>query len=228
MAIKKTTKGFEVDGIIFDSKEVAERYLKSLKTQEKADTGWLDEKIDYTFDPKSGQPSFRVFMEKIAQSKGLNLSQLAERIGKTRQTLYNWMDGKVIPDPASIDRICGAFGVSKDEVTIATLDNFTNAYPELVSKIREQSQDTGKMKLAVVLRTLSQELGPLDILDAGGDLALAMHWKQHSISLVFKADNVILVSLEPYKVDTGPSFEASSMDELKKVLANLKSSYFIK
>ncbi len=228
MGIKKTAKGYEVDGITFDSKAVAERYVKDQSTKAKADTAWLDEKIDYVSDPQKRQPSLRVFMEKLAQSNSLNMSQMAERIGITRQTLYNWMDGKVIPDPASIDKICRAFAVGKDEVTMATIDNFASAYPELVAKIKVQAQGDGHMKMAVVLRVLSQELGPLDISDVGGDLALAMHWKEHSISLVFKADSVIHVSMEPVKVKGGPSFEARSLDELKEVLSNLKSSYFIK
>lgn len=139
--IKKTGKGFEVDGISFDTIDVAEKYLESLQTKEKGDTAWLDEKIDYAFDPAMNNPSFKIFVEKIAQAHSHNLKQIAGKIGVTRQTLYNWMDGKVIPDPASIDKICKAFNVSKKDVTMATIDNFANAYPELIGAMILSMQD---------------------------------------------------------------------------------------
>jgi transcriptional regulator with XRE-family HTH domain len=141
MEIKKTAKGFEVDGISFDTIDVAERYCESLQTKEKGDTAWLDEKIDYAFDPAMNNPSFKNFVENIAQANSHNLKQIASKIGVTRQTLYNWMDGKVIPDPASIDKICKAFNVSKKDVTLATIDNFANAYPELIGAMILSMQD---------------------------------------------------------------------------------------
>jgi transcriptional regulator with XRE-family HTH domain len=231
MEIKKTGKGYEVDGITFDRRDLAERYVASKGTLEKADTAWLDEKIERVFDPGKSNPSFRIFIEGLAGQHDLTLGQVAEKVGVTRQTLYNWMDARVIPDPASIEKICRGFAVSRDEVTMATIDNFAAVYPELVSKIMAQAEDAaaGRMKLAPVLKLLAQELGPLDIAaDVGGDKALAMQWKGHSISLVYRADSVLHVSVEPFKVKAGPSFEAKNMDELKAMLSNLKSSYFVK
>lgn len=134
MEIKRKPNGFEVNGVVFDTEDLAERYLESLKSGDQVvgDLNWLDESIDYTFDSDDdSNPSFKVFMEEIIQKHGLNLKQAAERIGVTRQTLYNWMNAEVIPDSASVDKICKAFGVKRLDVEMAYRDNVAKTFPDL-------------------------------------------------------------------------------------------------
>jgi transcriptional regulator with XRE-family HTH domain len=226
MEIKKTPKGFEVDGITFDTRDVAERYVKSIQTQEKADTAWLDERIDYKFDPNEKSSSFKLFIEKIARAHSLNITQIAERIGVKRQTLYNWMDGKVMPDKGNLDKIRRIFNVSQEEITLATLDNFTKAYPEYIQVIQTSSPSkpsitdpaTGSGNfLAAAITLVARKLGFGSA--ASRNKSIVVQSDDIKITVYQSNDFDITISILS---DDGKPIEAKSLDELQTVLTALR------
>lgn len=137
MEIKKVKNGYEVNGVVFATRALAKRYVKDLESQKgkKAASSWLNETIDFVYDSNEASPSFKAFIANIALNHRLTMKQIADKLGVTRQTLYNWMDGSVIPDPNSLDKVGRAFGFARSDVIIALIDNFKNAYPELMTAV---------------------------------------------------------------------------------------------
>lgn len=49
-------------------------------------------------------------------NKGLTQAEAAEKLGVKRETVFNWENGKTMPNVAAINRIVELYGVPFDEI----------------------------------------------------------------------------------------------------------------
>ena len=144
-AIKKVGNGYEVDGIKFSTREVAEQYCKI--NEGESETGhdfvnnvpnWVDEKIDYVYDSETENLPFKSLVEKYAQAHSLNLSMVAERLEVSRQALFNWTSGEKMPDSKNIRKICTVFKIEEEEANRALLPNFVKTNSKMLGLLEKE------------------------------------------------------------------------------------------
>lgn len=63
-------------------------------------------------------PDFRHNLKRAVKQSELSAQEIAERVGVTRATLYNWMKGRTAPSREDAERAARALSLPRDHVWI--------------------------------------------------------------------------------------------------------------
>lgn len=113
---------YEVDGISFAARELAEEHVNSEEGHKYDVTGEPEYIID---DDDATAPSFKRFIASVIFKKQMSLLALAKSLEVSRQTLYSWIEGSTMPERKHVERVARVLGVSEKAVWQALRDNLT-------------------------------------------------------------------------------------------------------
>ena len=138
MEIKKTSRGWEYDSIVFTDKRSA---LLTKKASEAAPTSKRSsvpkaKDLQLVYD-SNDDVSFGLFIEKVLKRDDISLVDLAAALGVSRQTLFNWMNGDSIPTRRNLESIMAVTCCSLNEVKVALRDNFAMQQQKLFKGLKQ-------------------------------------------------------------------------------------------
>lgn len=85
---------------------------------------------------------------------GMTRAEVAERLGVTSQTVFNWENGRGEPRGDKLDEVIALYGVSKDYLLVEDpLDGLSWDERELLDAYRAADPD-GKLRLLVMAKGL--------------------------------------------------------------------------
>ncbi len=161
--IKKTSHGYEIDGITYDKLSDAEDHKKELDAGNVGDRpSWADEKIEYAFRSETAS-TFAVFVTEFLEKTSMTISSFASGVGVTRKAVYDWMAAKTIPEDKHIEMIAAFTKESTKDVRLALFDNFRSknqGYFEAISLSDVESEAL----LVMLRREKSSENAKLEVM----------------------------------------------------------------
>lgn len=145
MEIKKDKRGWLYNGNIFTTEEDAHRAKKADEDPE-AEAFWS--KLDYKV-PENAQPelaydgirsatSFGTFVTKFVSENSMSIVRLAKEIGVSKQSVFDWMNGKSIPSTNHALKLIQVTGCSTDMLMQALSDNFQKQKEQYLQRLKVQ------------------------------------------------------------------------------------------
>lgn len=128
-------------------------------------------------------------LKELRKERKLTQGELAARFGVTQQAIAKWESGRALPEPATLSRVAGFFGVTTDYLLDRT-DAFTEAGP--FSSVRI----IGTVRAGYNAFALEEDLGsaPAAVKDAEGYRYLTV--KGDSMAPYIREGDLALVRLQ--------------------------------
>ena len=131
-------------------------------------------------------------LKKLRKEHDLTQGELAARFGVTQQAIAKWEAGRALPEPETISRIAGFFGVTTDYLLDVT-DTFAAATMGPVASVRI----IGTVKAGYDAFAMEEDLGsaPAEVRD--GELYRYLVVKGDSMAPYIREGDLALVRLQP-------------------------------
>ncbi len=125
MEIKKTTRGWEYNGVIFADEKSAQNAQKTGTVSPKRKPYSIPnpEKFKLVYDGDKRQ-SFGLFIEQVLKIQGKGILQLAKELEVSRQALFSWMNGESVPTRKNIENLLAVTECPVEALKVALADNF--------------------------------------------------------------------------------------------------------
>ncbi len=102
----------------------------------------------------TADPCFETRLKALRKERRMSASKLAQYLGLTSSSIYNYEEGKCLPDIAVIIRLCKLFGCSTDYLLLGKDDKQVETYSKTAhdcAKIIDLLEDFEKEFLFVLL-----------------------------------------------------------------------------
>lgn len=120
MEIKKVDGGWEYDDIIWEDYD---DLLASIEAEKRSPGSNIDsnQKLRFVYDDSQGKDCFGYYVARYLEKPHSSITDLASRIGVSRETIYKWIDGSQ-PSAKNIHKVAEVLGVSIERlIAIYTL-----------------------------------------------------------------------------------------------------------
>lgn len=129
MEIKKTKKGWEYAGIVFADEDSARRVQEATDKDDSLPANFpKNPQFELKYDGER-PTSFGSFVTDHLRRNNKTIVALADEIGVSRQTLFNWMAGISLPTSKHAASIVAIMGCTALQLIEALEDNFQ--YPKI-------------------------------------------------------------------------------------------------
>lgn len=125
MEIKKTSRGWEYNGVIFADEKSAQNAQKSGTASLKRKPYSIPnpEKFNLVYDGDQ-RKSFGVFIEQVLKIQDKGILHLAKELKVSRQALFSWMNGESVPTRKNIESLLAVTECPVEALKVALADNF--------------------------------------------------------------------------------------------------------